>query len=106
MIRKSQPIDKGVDGLTHLCGTKDHPELGVRYRRIKARRSHRKAIIAVCRMLLTAIWNVLAKGVSYSPDGFAAPQPSFFSMPLTKSKGLALLRQMGYLIKGNSPIPV
>ena len=85
--------------------SKDHPEFGVRYRRIKARRGHKKAIIAVCRMLLTAIWNVLAKGVPYSPDGFAAPQPSFVSKPLTKSQGLALLRQMGYLIKEDSPVP-
>ena len=85
--------------------SKDHPEFGVRYRHIKARRGHKKAIITVCRMLLTAIWNVLAKGVSYSPDGFDVPQPSFVSKPLTKSQGLALLRQMGYLIKEDSPVP-
>lgn len=85
--------------------SKDHPEFGVRYRRIKARRGHKKAIIAICRMLLTAIWNVLSKGVSYSPDGFSVPQSSFVSKPLTKSQGLALLRQMGYLIKEDSPVP-
>lgn len=77
----------------------------MRYRRIKARRGHKKAIIAICRMLLTAIWNVLSKGVSYSPDGFALSQPSFVSKPLTKSQGLPLLRQMGYLIKEDSPVP-
>lgn len=32
-----------------------HPECKERYRRIKARRWHKKATIAVCRMLLTAI---------------------------------------------------
>lgn len=30
-----------------------HPEFKERYRRIKARRGHKKAIIAICRMLLT-----------------------------------------------------
>ena len=78
-----------------------HPK----YRRIKARRGHKKAIIAICRMLLTAIWNVLAKGIPYSPDGFSVLQPSFVSKPLSKSQGLALLRQMGYLIKDDSPVP-
>lgn len=32
--------------------SKEHPEFGQRYRRIKARRGHKKAIIAICRMLL------------------------------------------------------
>ena len=77
----------------------------MRYRRIKARHGHKKAIIAICRMLLTAICNVLAKGVPYSPDGFSAPQPVFSPKPLTKSQGIALLRQMGYLIKEDSPVP-
>lgn len=83
--------------------SKDHPEFGIRYRRIKARRGHKKAIIAICRMLLTAIWNVISKREPYSPDGFAVPQPSFVSKPLTKSQGLALLRQMGYIIKDDNP---
>ena len=89
-----------------LIKSKEHPEFGVRYLRIKARRGHKKAIIAICRMLLTAIWNVLAKNEPYSPDGYAVPQPSFVAKPLTKSQGLALLRQMGYIIKDDNPSPV
>ena len=38
-----------------------YPEFKERYRRIKARRGHKKAIVAVCRMHLTAIWNILSK---------------------------------------------
>jgi hypothetical protein len=83
--------------------SKNHPEFGIRYRRIKAHRGHKKAIIAICRMLLTAIWNVLTKREPYSPDGYAVPQPSFVAKPLTKSQGLALLRQMGYVIKDDNP---
>ena len=86
--------------------SKDHPEFGVRYRRIKAHRGHKKAIIAICRMLLTAIWNVLSKQVPYSPDGFVALKPSFNSKPLTKSQGFALLRQMGYIIKDDNSPPL
>ena len=86
--------------------SKDHPEFGVRYRRIKARRGHKKAIVAICRMILTAIWNVLSKHVPYSPDGFVALKPSFSAKPLTKAQGLALLRQMGYVIKDVNPPPL
>ena len=86
--------------------SKDHPEFGIRYRRIKAHRGHKKAIIAICRMLLTAIWNVLTKREPYSPDGYAVPQPSFVAKPLTQSQGLALLRQMGFVIKVDNPPPV
>jgi transposase len=47
-----------------------HPECKERYRRIKARRGHKKAIIAICRMLLTAIWNILYKQEPYLVDGY------------------------------------
>ena len=47
-----------------------YPECKERYRRIKARRGHKKAIIAVCRMLLTAIWNILSKLEPYSAAGY------------------------------------
>ena len=57
-------------------------------------------------MLLTAIWNVLSKSEPYSPDGYSVPLPSFVAKPLTKSQGLALLRQMGYIIKDDNPPPV
>ncbi len=39
-----------------------YPECIGRYRRIKAHRGHKKAIIAICKMLLAAIWNILSKG--------------------------------------------
>ena len=47
-----------------------YPEFKERYRRLKARRGHKKAIIAICRMLLTAIWNILSKCEPYYAEGF------------------------------------
>ena len=38
-----------------LIKSKKHPEFKERYHRIKSHRGHKKAIIAVCKMLLTAI---------------------------------------------------
>ena len=76
-----------------------HPEFKERYRRIKARRGHKKAIIAICRMFLTAIWNVLSKLEPYSADGYFHNKPAATSMVITKSQALNLLRLRGYVIK-------
>ena len=76
-----------------------YPECKERYRRLKARRGHKKAIIAICRMLLTAIWNILSKLEPYSADGYLADKITAHSVVITKAQGLALLRQRGYIFK-------
>ncbi len=85
--------------------SKDHPEFAERYRRIKARRGHKKAIIAVCRMLLTAIWNILSNLAPYSPDGFLLPRSVDKAKVLTKSQALDLLRLRGYILSDDPPVP-
>jgi transposase len=82
-----------------------HPEFKERYRRLKARRGHKKAIIAICRMLLTAIWNILSKLESYSADGYFQYRLVPESMVITKSHALNLLRSRGYIIK-DDPLPL
>ena len=76
-----------------------YPECKERYRRIKARRGHKKAIIAICRMLLTAIWNVLSKLEPYSAKGYLEDKLTEHSVVISKSQGLALLRKRGYIFK-------
>lgn len=82
-----------------LIKSKKHPEFTNRYRRIKARRGHKKAIIAICRMILTAIWHILSDLKPYTPDGFLEPRPVNESKTLTTSQALNLLKQRGYIIK-------
>ncbi len=82
-----------------LIKSKEHPEFAERYRRIKAHRGHKKAIIAVCRMLLTAIWNILSKLEPYSAKGYLADKLTEHSVVISKSEGLALLRKRGYIFK-------
>ena len=84
-----------------LLKSKEHPEFGERYRRIKARRGHKKAIIAVCRMILTAIWNILSKLEPYSDKGYLADKLTEHSRIITKSQGLELLRKRGYIFSDN-----
>ena len=82
-----------------LIKSQKHPEFRERYQRLKARRGHKKAIIAICRMLLTAIWNVLSKSKPYSSEGFVHERPNRESKTLTVSQALHLLKMRGYTIK-------
>ena len=81
-----------------------YPECKERYRRIKARRGHKKAIIAICRMFLTAIWNILAKLEPYSAKGFSADLTSNHSKIISKEQGLNLLRSRGYIFKDDTTV--
>ena len=82
-----------------LIKSKKHPEFSTRYRRIKARRGHKKAIIAICRMILTAIWHILTDLKPYTAKGFLEPRPVSKEKVLTASQALNLLKQRGYVIK-------
>ena len=85
--------------------SKKHPEFTNRYKRIKARRGHKKAIIAICRMILTAIWHILSDLKPYTPEGFLESRPVKEDKILSTSQALNLLRQRGYVIK-DEPLAV
>ena len=87
-----------------LIKSKKHPEITGRYRRIKARRGHKKAVIAICRMFLTAIWHILSDLKPYTADGFLEARPVNESKVLTTSQALNLLKQRGYTIKDDPAI--
>ena len=80
-----------------------HPEFKDRYRRIKSRRGHKKAIIAICRMLLTAIWNILSTGEPYDPAGYLVnrfiPKGDTF---ITRAQALNYMRSRGFVIFDDS----
>jgi transposase len=80
-----------------------YPEFRDRYRRIKSRRGHKKAIIAICRMILTAIWNILSKGEPYSPEGYLVnrfiPKGDTF---ITKAQAINYMRARGFVIYDDS----
>ena len=90
-----------------LLKSKQHPEFTERYRRIKSHRGHKKAMIALCKMLLTAIWNILSSGEVYNPSGYIlqtsrpAPEKKF----LTQKQALELLRLRGFVIKDDPHEP-
>ena len=88
-----------------LIKSKKHLEFTNRYKRIKARRGHKKAIIAICRMILTAIWHILSDLKPYTPEGFLESRPVKEEKVLSISQALNLLKQRGYIIK-DEPLSV
>ena len=81
-----------------LIKSKKHPEITNRYRRIRSRRGHKKAIIAICRMLLTAIWHILSDLKPYTPDGYLASSPVKKGKEISASQAFDLLKEKGYII--------
>lgn len=85
-----------ANGLLH---SKKHPEITGRYKRIKSHRGHKKAVIAICRILLTAIWHILSDLKPYTTEGFLESRPVNKTKVLTTSQALNLLKQREYTIK-------
>ena len=85
-----------------LIKSKKHPEFTTRYRRIKAHCGHKKAIIAICCMILTTIWHILTDLKPYTSEGFLDLRPVNDSKVLTTSQALNLLKQLRYIIKDDA----
>ena len=84
-----------------LCAIrkKCNPEIRNRYLSIKKRRGHKKAIIAIARMLLTAIYNILIKNEPYKAELYAH---SYDTPPEHRAgsveEAIFILQRQGYLV--------
>ena len=79
--------------------SKKHPEVRNRYLAIKKRRGHKKAIIAVARMLLTAIYNILKKNEPYNSELYThsnntPPEHRTVSV----KEAIFILQRQGYIV--------
>lgn len=57
-----------VQCATAVVKSEKHPEIRSRYLQLKKRRGHKRAIIAIARMLLTTIYHILKNKEPYDPD--------------------------------------
>ena len=78
-----------------------HLEIKNRYLAIKKRRGHKKAIIAIARMLLTAIYNILKKNEQYNPECYRKTDASFIDR---EQQAILLLQRRGYSVTKNDLI--
>lgn len=89
-----------------LCAirAKSNPEIRGRYLSIKKRRGHKKAIIAIARMLLTAIYNILKKNEPYNSDlyrGCNNTPPEHRTVSVEEA--IFILQRQGYLVTSVAP---
>ena len=75
-----------------------HLEHKNKYQALKKRRGHKKAIIAIARRLLTAIWHILSKNVEYNPELYRKAEKPPANRVLTPEQAFAFLRSKGYQI--------
>ena len=76
-----------------------HPEIRNRYLRIKKRRGHKKAIIAIARMLLTALYNMLKKKEAYNAELYKKSDCLPVEREITVEQAILIAQHQGYKIK-------
>jgi transposase len=78
--------------------SKKHPEVRNRYNAIKKRRGHKKAIIAIARMLLTAIYNILKKNEPYNAELYRLSDKPPVQREVSVEQAIFILQRQGYLV--------
>lgn len=75
-----------------------HPEVRNRYQAIKKRRGHKKALIAIARMLLTAIYNILKKNEPYNAELYRQSDKPPVQREVSVEQAIFILQRQGYLV--------
>jgi transposase len=88
-----------VQCATAVVQSEKHPEIRNRYLRLKKRRGHKKAIIAIARMLLTALYNMLQKKEPYNADLYRKSDVIPVDREITVEQAILLAQFQGYRIK-------
>lgn len=83
-----------------LCAIrkKSNPEIRRRYLNLKKRRGHKKAIIAIARMLLTAIYNILKKNEPYNAELYIQSDTPPSHRNVSIDEAIFILQRQGYLV--------
>lgn len=79
--------------------SKKHPEIRNRYLRLKKRRGHKKAIIAIARMLLTALYHMLKNEENYNAELYRKSDLLPTEREITIEQAIIMVQFQGYKIK-------
>ena len=79
--------------------SKKHPEIRNRYLRLKKRRGHKKAIIAIARMLLTALYHMLKNEETYNAELYRKSDILPTEREITIEQAVIMAQFQGYKIK-------
>jgi transposase len=78
-----------------------HPEIRNRYNAIKKRRGHKKAIIAIARMLLTAIYNILKKNEPYNTELYSKSNLPPKNREVSLEQAIFIIQRQGYIVSAS-----
>lgn len=81
-----------------VCNSDKHAEIKSRYLALKKRRGHKKAIIAICRMMLTAIYFILKKSEAYNPNLYRKVVSIPANRKLSVEQPAAFVQLHGFLV--------
>ena len=75
----------------------------IKYNRLKKRRGHKKAIVAIARMILVSIYHILSTGEAFNPYDFDELTNPIFkdhssSSSLNEENAINFLKSLGYSI--------
>jgi transposase len=87
-----------VQCATAVVKSEKHPEIRNRYLKLKRRRGHKRAIIAIARMLLTAIYNILKNKESYNAELYRKSDVLPVEREITVEQAILLAKSQGYRI--------
>lgn len=91
-----------VQCATAVIVSPKHPEIRNRYLNLKKRRGHKKAIIAICRMLLTAIYHILKKHEPYNPSLYKKDFELPATRQITLEEAISIVHRQGYMVMVDS----
>jgi transposase len=77
---------------------KNFPHYRTRYEAIKQRRGHKRAIIAIARMMLTAIYHMLSTGELFNPELYKKSQCKPGFVATSEEHAVKLLQRLGYSV--------
>jgi len=73
------------------------PYFATKYQKLKKRRGHKKAIIAIARMMLTCVYHMIQTGESFNPSDYeSCNNPAPRKVALTDENAIAFLAAQGY----------
>lgn len=88
-----------VQCATAIVKSEKHPEIRNRFLLIKNRRGHKKAIIAIARMLLSPIYNMLKKKEPYNAELYKKSDFLPVEREITIEQAILIAQNHGYRIK-------
>jgi transposase len=81
-----------------IVKSQKHPEIRGRYLSIKKRRGHKRAIIAIARLMLTAIYHILKKNEPYNAELYKKSEIIPQTREITVEQAIFVAQRYGYSI--------